>query len=316
MLQLQPNNLLIHTTLTERLDPAAVPLAIDRIVTDYDFTTYHISNLENKSQILVSMSIKCFPDLRKYGVDGVMAREYGAYVTTPEAGYDVSLLLDLETTSALSDAVRAELVEKVSYFKRNAMAAAFERAFERFDVLSQESVAKQVDLYAPENTSDEEILVLNYRDDEQIFIRPSFDRVTVIFSTIFKDETDKIFGKVFLQEFVDARKRAVQNAPQVLYSHKEPPLELSRLGVKQEENKGFITFVLFPRHLAPTRRENCITHIQFFRNYFHYHIKCSKAYMHSRMRFRVSEFLKVLNRAKPENLEVERKTATGRRFEH
>lgn len=37
--------------------------------------------------------------------------------------------------------------------------------------------------------------------------------------------------------------------------------------------------------------------------------------MHSRMRFRVNQYLKVLNRAKPENDEaVERKTATGRRF--
>ena len=32
--------------------------------------------------------------------------------------------------------------------------------------------------------------------------------------------------------------------------------------------------------------------------------------MHSRMRHRVAEFLKVLNRAKPETAEKERKTAT------
>lgn len=51
-----------------------------------------------------------------------------------------------------------------------------------------------------------------------------------------------------------------------------------------------------------------ISHIQLFRDYLHYHIKCSKAYMHSRMRARVAEFLKVLNRAKMENREVERKT--------
>lgn len=43
-------------------------------------------------------------------------------------------------------------------------------------------------------------------------------------------------------------------------------------------------------------------------------VKCSKAYMHSRMRHRVAEFLKVLNRAKPELAEKERKTASGRTF--
>ncbi len=36
------------------------------------------------------------------------------------------------------------------------------------------------------------------------------------------------------------------------------------------------------------------------RNYLHYHIKCSKAYIHSRMRAKTADFLKVLNRAKPE----------------
>jgi actin related protein 2/3 complex, subunit 2 len=36
--------------------------------------------------------------------------------------------------------------------------------------------------------------------------------------------------------------------------------------------------------------------------------------MHSRMRRRVADFLKVLNRAKPEQEEKEKKTATGRSF--
>lgn len=36
--------------------------------------------------------------------------------------------------------------------------------------------------------------------------------------------------------------------------------------------------------------------------------------MHSRMRFRVSEFLKVLNRAKPEVASQERRTISGRTF--
>ena len=49
--------------------------------------------------------------------------------------------------------------------------------------------------------------------------------------------------------------------------------------------------VLFPRHLTPQRREEVISHIQTFRDYFHYHIKASKAYIHSRMRRRTADFL-------------------------
>lgn len=67
--------------------------------------------------------------------------------------------------------------------------------------------------------------------------------------------------------------------------------------------------VLFPRHFEkPDIAASSISHIQLFRDYLHYHIKCSKAYMHSRMRYRVSEFQKVLNRAKTEAASVERKT--------
>jgi hypothetical protein len=53
-----------------------------------------------------------------------------------------------------------------------------------------------------------------------------------------------------------------------------------------------------------------ISNIQLFRDYLHYHIKCSKAYLHSRMRARISAFLRVLNRAKQEKPEMERKTIT------
>ena len=73
--------------------------------------------------------------------------------------------------------------------------------------------------------------------------------------------------------------------------------------------------MLSPRHFAnPTQALATINRIQLFRDYLHYHIKCSKAYMHSRMRHRVAEFLKILNRAKPEVATTDRKTATGRTF--
>lgn len=102
----------------------------------------------------------------------------------------------------------------------------------------------------------------------------------------------------------------IQNAPQVLYSNRDPPLELRSVpGLKSSEDIGYVTFVLFPRHFSnPDVASSTISHIQLFRDYLHYHIKCSKAYMHSRMRHRVSEFQKVLNRAKTEAAVTERKT--------
>ena len=115
------------------------------------------------------------------------------------------------------------------------------------------------------------------------------------------------------QEFVDARRLPqIQNAPQVLFTNRDPPLEIRGLpGLRDSDDIGYVTFVLFPRHFThPNIAAQTISHIQLFRDYLHYHIKCSKAYMHSRMRFRVAEFQKVLNRAKMEKPEAEKKTVT------
>ena len=47
-------------------------------------------------------------------------------------------------------------------------------------------------------------------------------------------------------------------------------------GLRASEDVGYVTFVLFPRHLKKERREEVISHIQTFRDYFHYHIKAAK----------------------------------------
>jgi actin related protein 2/3 complex subunit 2 len=75
-----------------------------------------------------------------------------------------------------------QLVQACALLKRNVMAAPFEVAF-NFQAQGQQSP----------------LMRINYRDNEAIFIKANPDRVTVIFSTEFKDDTDQIYGRVFLQ---------------------------------------------------------------------------------------------------------------------
>jgi actin related protein 2/3 complex, subunit 2 len=295
MLLLDYQNTLLQSILTERiLSPSGPsPASIDQIVSDFDGVTFHISTPSSKSQILISMAVKCYRELLSYGAEQVLQREYGSFITSPEAGYDFSLIIDLDSLPAAQEE-KEELVRRVSLLKRNAMAAPFEKAFAQFDEFAEEA-SKYTSESAPAGLAEGgEVMAIHYREEEAIYIKASFDRVTVIFSTLFKDEVDRIFGKVFLQEFVDARRRAIQNAPQVLF-RSDPPLELQGMkGVGKTGEKGeigFITFVLFPRHLKKDRRAENISHIQTFRDYFHYHIKASKAYIHSRMRRRTADFL-------------------------
>ncbi|KAI9732906.1 MAG: ARP2/3 actin-organizing complex subunit Arc34, partial [Candelina submexicana] len=255
----------------------APPVSIDQVVSDFDGVTFHISTPETKSKILISISVKCYRELIKYGAQQVLEREYGSYIVSPESGYDFSVLVDLEGLPGDKE-TRDQLIRKFALLKRNAMAAPFERAFDDFATLRDEA-AKFTSESAPEGVKEGgEVMAIHYREEEAIYIKASHDRVTVVFSTIFREETDRIFGKVFLQEFVDARRRAIQNAPQVLF-RSDPPLEIRDIpGLKDsgEGEIGYVTFVLFPRHLNPQRREDVISHIQTFRDYFHYHIKASK----------------------------------------
>lgn len=300
MILLEPFNVVIQTTLAEKCDK---PSSLDVQFVDFDNVRFRLSTPSRKTVLQLSMNIKCWNELARYGANSVLEREYGSLLQKqPEPDYNVTLEIDLDQVPPEGEA-RDSFINSIALLKRNALAAPFERAF---------STQKQLEGSGSEQG---ELMQLHYRDEEAMYVRAAADRVTVIFSTIFREETDRVFGKVFLQEFVDARRLpTLQNAPQVLYNSRDPPLELRGLpGLKVTEEVGYVTFVLFPRHFANADiASSTISHIQLFRDYLHYHIKCSKAYMHSRMRHRVSEFQKVLNRAKTEVATTDRKTVTGR----
>ncbi|GAA6006848.1 hypothetical protein JCM11491_003204 [Sporobolomyces phaffii] len=319
MLSLEPANRYLADTLAEKY---VTPSSLDQSFVDFDSVRYHLStpNTKLKHHLVLSMDVPCWTELAAFGARDVLEREYGTLLVPAddtELGYSVSLRLDLEHDAPADSDARREWITNISLLKRNALAAPFERAFQIQTDLEASPVREG------EEDPKQEVMAIHYRPEEAIYLLAARDRVTCVFSTIFKEETDRILGRVFLQEFVDARRRpSCQTAPQVLYSNREPPLEIRHLkGLDMTEKAGYVTFVLFPRHMTAHTAASTITQIQLFRDYLHYHIKCSKAYLHSRLRVRTNDFLKVLNRAKPdESLNddggkaKDRKTASGRSF--
>lgn len=242
-----------------RATDRAAPTSIDQIVSDFDGVTYHISTPTSKTKIVISLSIKCYSELVNYGAQAVLEREYGPFIIQPESGYDFSLEVDLENLPEDQEA-KDDLIRRISLLRRNAMAAPFEQAFDEYAALHEEA-SKYTSESAPGGMKEGgDVKTIHYRDEEAIYIKASQDRVTVIFSTIFREETDRIFGKVFLQEFVDARRRAIQNAPQVLFRN-DPPLELQGLPglpTAGTGEVGYITFGTSPRFFTTCRVSNTI----------------------------------------------------------
>lgn len=148
--------------------------------------------------------------------------------------------------TASSTEARDDLVMKMALLKRNAMAAPFEAAYNEYYALKEEA-SKYTSEDAPQGVREGgEVMAVHYREEEAIYVKASHDRVTVIFSTVFREETDRVFGKVFIQEFVDARRRAIQNAPQVLFRN-DPPLELQGVPGVAKPGSGEVGYVTFGR---------------------------------------------------------------------
>ena len=75
-----------------------------------------------------------------------MKREYGSFLTSPESGYNASLLYDLEVVPADKEDVAA----KAALLKRNCFASVFERYFK----------------YQENEVTGKKKAVINYREGE------------------------------------------------------------------------------------------------------------------------------------------------------
>ncbi|KAL7055075.1 hypothetical protein AAHC03_024554 [Spirometra sp. Aus1] len=258
-------------------DEACFPNMVKVTIADFDGVIYNISQDPKSTILTVSILLRFYKDIEKFGDSKVLAREYGQFLQpAAEAGYSVTLKIDY---NKLPDNVE-ELATKVALLRRHCFASVFEHFFD-------------YQMSKPSSTLQG---IIHFRTDETMFVQAMSDRATVIFSTRFKDPGDMVLGKTFLQEFSEARRR-FDGAPQVIYCHRDPPRELAGTDALSGDNIAYITFVLSPRHIDEKHRAKTIDLIHTLRTYLHYHIKCMKAYMQMRMRAKTSEFLKVLNRA-------------------
>jgi len=296
MLLLDYHNKIIEDTV---LDKFAVKdgkyESTEAIIADFDGVTFHLfSDAEAKNILNISISIKCFSELKKNGVEELLKQQYGDILVAAEASYDATLQIDFSKPPSDIPA----FARNVALFKRHCLAAPFY------------SVIASIEKNQPGN-----LVEIKYRDDEAFYLKPETDRLIVVFSINFKDPDDVVLSKVFLQEYQDAR-RTMSNAPSVTYSWKDPPLELKGVrNLKVGDGVGFVSFVLFSPHILGKKKESTVDNIIMFRTYLQYHMKCSKAFLHTRMRNRVRSFLQILNRAKSEpEGKVQKKTITGRTF--
>lgn len=214
---------------------------------------------------------------------------YGEFKGEPEANYDITLHINLTEVKDPEAAIK-----KLSLVKSKITGGVFERYFS--NLLADKPNEK---------------LKFDLRRDTSVYLCPSSDRVTVVFSVDFVEKVDKCIADTILREFV-AQKKNVNNAPSVLWME-NPPQELVQFGVTKNEGcLGYAAFAFMKTNLK--KPDVAIWTMLSFRTFLQYHIKCSKSLFHSKMRRRVAELQKVLNRAKVPDPKKEKKTAAGKTF--
>jgi len=290
MILLEYNNRILNDTIERLLkNPKTI---VDILVSDFDGAKIHISSegKEGEEVAVVSLQWAIWASLNGHGREIAMKQYYGQFLApTPESGYDVTLKI---TLSKIPEEKRESFPNHISMLKRNLFAAPFNKYFE-----------------AAAASKELPVLALEYRPNEFVYLKNVQNRTIVIFKIMFKDRDDQVLAKVFLQEFT----RSTGGAPSVSYSYRNPPTDITGAkGAVESDDHGYVSFVLFTNHITGNKKNSTLSNIPTFRNYLHYHIKCCKAYMHTRMRDRVSQLLKILNRAKTEPLVKVKRNIKGK----
>ncbi|GME75719.1 unnamed protein product [[Candida] boidinii] len=192
MLQLEPQNLLIKEAFTNAFKQDYQPISLDRIITDFDFTNYHISTPESKEKILFSISIKCWNDLVKYGVLDLLSSKYSNFknltlLSQPEIGYDFSMYIDLEVKDINEDEI-SEIINELSLLKRNCFAAPYLKAFKRYEELAKQSPPDPNNLYGEDS-------VISSNANEESFSQPSLKMKQIKYSQKFSYKNFQMLEK-------------------------------------------------------------------------------------------------------------------------
>jgi len=302
MILLEKGNRILGETVGAKInnDPEEKVEPIDVKLCDFDDVSYKVT-IEDKTRniMTVSMNCPCYNQIAELGAKAAFEKSYGDLVTEPVSGFDLSIKVDLDTLK--DQKTKDELVTRISYFKANVIGGIFDYFFS--------AVLK--------GDKPPEPFKFDLRADTTVYFFPKPDRCTVIYSLDFHEKVDRAIAKIFMQEFVEAR-RSLGAAPSCMWGV-QPPMELEHYKITQPTgNLGFISFAVLKNHLDANKKDRVIAVLQSFRNYIQYHIKCSKSHFHSRMRARCVSLLQVLNRAKAEvdpRLQPKvLKTASGRTF--
>lgn len=271
---------------------------MDVRLSDFDDVSYHVVlDANDRETLKVSVGLPFWGNIKDFGGQQALDKYYpGLYTSSPEAGYDVTLDIKFSAIQGKPE----DFVQNISRLKDHIVGGVFDFFFQNLLKATPQKPWS-----------------FNQRSDTTVYFIPGADRVTVIYGISFQDRVDKAVGRIMLQEFAESRRGAAMGAAPPVNYNPNPPMELKEFGITEVQPNvlGYLSFAVLKSHIdKPEKSAKVCSALQSFRSFLQYHLKCSKAYFHSRMRARCGGLLAVLNRAKVEAVGAEKKTASGKTF--
>ncbi|KAJ8506005.1 hypothetical protein OPV22_006891 [Ensete ventricosum] len=310
MILLQSPSRFLLQILQDRLLSPDKGVDLDCHSVEFDDVRYHIQfSMRNPQVVVLSVSLPIPPpeaiffDGLPFGAIEAIKAAYGAVaqiLDPPKDGYNLTMKLNLSKLPS-DEEQRQALLVKIASVREVVLGAPLRFVLKN---LATKTVAPEMD----------QLIALVHRPKESFFLLPQAEKVTVVYPMRFQDSTDIVLATSFLQELIESRRTAgLNNAPSCMWSP-SPPFELKGAPAQAlTANAGFVTFVIFPRHVEGKKIDRTVWSLLTFHAYVSYHVKCSEGFMHTRMRRRVESLIHALDRAKPES-EKSKKLVSGKSF--
>jgi len=157
-------------------------------------------------------------------------------------------------------------------------------------------------------------LTILLREQETCWIVVKPDRVTVIFSVHLQDEADVALGRIFCREFAEeANRKPREFAPPCSFNGPDDIPSDVRSASNVAPNVGFLSLTVTDQVVKGASDErlwSIAEPVMTLRNFFHFHLKNAKSYLHSGLRKRLDGWEDELKRAR----RASRKTQDKRRL--
>ena len=149
----------------------------------------------------------------------------------------------------------------------------------------------------------------DYRMDGRLYVSPKDDRVTVTHAIPLRRRHGQAARLRLSPKSLSTRRRSPTRQRRYVFSSKRHRLRWKELvDAKSLElppkhvETYYLQFAIMKQHVAEDKRAKCLELVLGVRTYLNYHIKCTKAFLHTRMQDKVTELHKVLKAAYPQNV--------------